>query len=290
MDREERSWATREIGLEGAYRLQKFLFKTEHLHYGLFEPDIPVDLANLKTAQDRYLQRLIEVIPAGTKKILDVGCGSGKTAEYLIEQGFAVDCVSPGRVLTNIAAERLGNRARIYRGKYQSVAIEGVYDLVLFSESFSYVPLDAGIGKSISLLKPGGYLLISDIFSAANESPIRGGHDFDGWVKTYKRSPLELVLERDITDQTAPLYDLIQGFMREVAQPLWDNANSAATFRWPFMSRVVRWLFRKRLARIGGRRFSPERNAATFRRDKRYKVYLFKTPMVRPALGAYAPH
>jgi cyclopropane fatty-acyl-phospholipid synthase-like methyltransferase len=113
-------WVTKEIGLEAEYHLLKFALRSEHLHYGLFEPDIPVDFCNLKAAQDRYLQRLAEAIPAGTKTILDVGCGSGRMAEHLIERGYSVDCVSPGEGLTAIVVERLGDRAKIYHCRFEA--------------------------------------------------------------------------------------------------------------------------------------------------------------------------
>jgi SAM-dependent methyltransferase len=278
MDRAERKWVTKEIGLEAGYRLAKFLYGSEHLHYGLFEADIPATIGNLKAAQERYLQRLFELIPAGVRTILDVGCGSGKTAELLIERGYAVDCVSPGTTLTQIAKARLGGRAVIYHDKYETAAIDKRYDLVLFSESFQYIPVDSAITKSISLLNPGGHILICDFFSRAERgrSPIGGGHSFEVWCERYRSYPLDVIVEKDITAETAPVFDIMQAFNTEVAGPLWISGNRAASIRWPFATAVISRLFRKPLAKLERRRLSSAKSSAAFRDFKFYKTYLFK--------------
>jgi SAM-dependent methyltransferase len=281
MTRDERRRLTKEIGLEAQYRVLKYLFKTEHLHYGLFEPDIPRDIWHLKDAQERYLQRLTETIPPGVRSILDVGCGTGATAEHLLAKGYAVDCVSPGAVLTEIAAQKLGDRARIFRGRFEDVAIPARYDLVLFSESFQYVPMEAALDKCLALLNPGGHILICDFFhdETKGRAPIGGGHHFGRWREVYAARPLDLITGRDITEETAPLHDIAQEVMTEVVEPLWHNSLGAADARWPWISRAGRVVFRKAIDRMERRRLSRERNAAAFRHYKRYMTYLFRTRM-----------
>ena len=278
MNRSDRRWATTDVGFEAGYRLLKFLYGSEHLHYGLFERDIPVAIGYLKAAQDRYLERLFELIPAGVRTILDVGCGSGKTAELLIERGYAVDCVSPGTVLTQIAEDRLGDRATIYHGKFQTVAIDKHYDLVLFSESFQYIPLESALARSISVLNRGGHILICDFFNKpdSGKSPIGGGHNFYAWEETYRRYPLEVIVDRDITSETAPVHDILQAFNSEVVGPLWINGNKAASLRWPLATPVARLLFRKAIDKLARRRLSPARTGASFQHHKLYKTYLFR--------------
>jgi len=277
MDKKQRQWLTKEIGLEAGYRFSKFVLKSEHLHFGLFESDIPVDVANLKAAQERYVQRLAELIPPGTRSILDVGCGAGKTAEYLIGNGFAVDCVSPGAGLADIAAERLGDRAMIYRGPFEDVSIAKRYDLVLFSESFQYLEPGPALVKAASVLEPRGHVLICDYFSRAKgEGPLGGGHDLAVWGDIHRDSSFELVNEGDITAGTAPTMDLMDAFTREVSAPLWANAKNAAQVRWPVLSRLARWLLRKPIDGLERRGLASGRDGAAFRRFKVYKTYLFR--------------
>ncbi|NJM94843.1 MAG: hypothetical protein HC842_09440 [Cytophagales bacterium] len=69
---------SKEVGLELGLVLFKFFLKSEYLHYGYFSDGLPIDIQNLKTAQERYTDLLMSQIPATAKSILDVGCGSGK--------------------------------------------------------------------------------------------------------------------------------------------------------------------------------------------------------------------
>jgi len=278
VDRSARSALTKELALEAGYRVIKFTTGSEHLHYGRFEPDISRDFLHLKAAQDRYLDRLVELVPPAVKTILDVGAGSGKTAEALLDRGFDVDCVTPGDGLADIAEARLGTRARIHRGRFEDVAIPGRYDLVLFSESFQYIPPAAALARSLALLNSGGHILIADFFSRAPTppSPIRGGHNFTRWCEEYQRHPLDIVAEYDITEETAPLHDIAQTASREVVGPLFKHGRVVARARWPVASRIGGWIFRRELEKFVKARLSSERNGAEFIRAKIYKIYLFR--------------
>ena len=59
-----------------ALRFYSDVLGLEHLHYGLWERDEELTLANLKAAQTRYQQAIIDLLPAPPARILDVGCGS----------------------------------------------------------------------------------------------------------------------------------------------------------------------------------------------------------------------
>lgn len=278
MDRRERRGLTKEAGLEALYRIFKFFTGSEYLHYGRFEIDIPADVQHLKKAQERYLERLIEIVPPSVKSILDVGAGSGKTAEVLLERGFAVDCVSPGKALGDVVEARLGDRSILFRGLFEDVTVPKNYDLVLFSESFQYIPIHSSIPKAISLLNPGGHILICDFFRRpdAGRSAVRGGHALDAWERYYAQSPLELVVTQDITRETAPVYDIVNRFNQEVLGPISESAGAAAMARWPFLSRAAGFLFRRDIARLREKRLSGRATAEEFARSKAYRVYLFK--------------
>jgi SAM-dependent methyltransferase len=278
MDKRARQQLTKEVGLEAGYRLVKFTTGSEYLHYGRFEPDIPADYLHLKAAQDRYLERLIELIPPGVKRILDVGAGSGKTAEVLIGRGYAVDCVSPGRTLADMVERRLAGRGTVYRSLFQDAAIANRYDLVLFSESFQYIPMTQALDKAIGLLVPGGYILICDYFnrSPPGGSTFGGGHKYKEWQQLYPRYPLETVAEQDITAETAKLHDIVSQANREVFVPLLEDGRTIAAARWPFLTRTILWLFGRRIEKALGRRLAADRTGAEFIRAKIYKVYLFR--------------
>lgn len=86
---------SKEVGLIAGLNLLNFFLGTRDLHYGLWQDDLEVCIQNLPAAQQRYSDFLINHIPAGVKRILDVGCGAGGLASELLARGFEVEGVSP---------------------------------------------------------------------------------------------------------------------------------------------------------------------------------------------------
>ena len=73
----------------------------DHLHYGIWNGDEELTLANLKEAQLRYENYLISKLPPSAKKILDVGCGIGTTLRAGMNGANGASgtlLASPGRV------------------------------------------------------------------------------------------------------------------------------------------------------------------------------------------------
>lgn len=268
---------SREVGLEVGLNVFKFFLKSEYLHYGYFE-GLEIDVANLRQAQENYAKMLFAHIPAGTKSILDVGCGSGKTAAQLLSMGYEVDCVSPGTILTKYARNLVGPKTHIYRSKWEETELQRKYDLILFSESFQYIPMQIALQKAIAALNPGGHIMICDFFQtdAPGESKLGGGHKYSEWKTIYPAMPLRLIHERDITEHTAPTLDLVHQMTQEVIRPLWTSGFALAEQRFPLLLKFVRWYYKEKLEKMERKHFSGERTGATFKTYKKYMFYLFQ--------------
>ena len=129
----------KEVGLDIGLAFSKHFYKTEYLHYGYWPEELSVEPANVFQAQENYANFLLKNIPEGVNSILDVGCGSGKFAEKMLDAGYLVDCVSPSPNLTKHVRNRLGDRAEIFESCFEDVRTEKRYDLILCSESFQYL-------------------------------------------------------------------------------------------------------------------------------------------------------
>jgi SAM-dependent methyltransferase len=269
---------SKEVGLEFALLVFKFFLKSEYLHYGYFIDGLEADITNLKKAQENYVELLFSHIPEGTKTILDVGCGSGKTAQQLVLKGYKVDCVSPGMILTAYARNLLGDHVEFFQCKFEDIITDKKYDLVLFSESFQYIPLDKSIRKALELLNPGGHIMVSDFFNTDPEgkSKLGGGHDYQEWLKIKESIPIKTLAEKDITAETSLTIDIVNQLNIEFLKPVWNSAWLLGGDRFPAIIKIVRKFYKKKLRKIENKHFTRERNGELFRKYKKYMFYLFQ--------------
>ncbi|OGS19868.1 MAG: hypothetical protein A2252_05000 [Elusimicrobia bacterium RIFOXYA2_FULL_39_19] len=269
---------SKEIGLDLGIILSKYFFKTEHLHYGYWTKDLEVDPFNLAKAQDNHTNFIVSNIPDGTKTILDVGCGIGKLSQRFISLGYKPECVSPSKLLTKYAREILGGDILIHECKYEDLHTDKRYDLIVFSESYQYVDLVKSFENSLKYLNTGGHILICDFFKtdAKGESALGGGHHLKEFYETAKRYPLKMLKDIDITREAAPNLKLIDDFLTKVGVPVWQALLDYMDKKSPFVSKIIKWKFRKKIDKINKKYFSGTRNAENFAIFKSYRLFLFK--------------
>ena len=266
--------STRNYGWSLASRLMK----SDDFHYGFWEDGLEVSVANLPKAQDAYTEFLIGKIPPGVKTILDVGCGKGKFAELLMKRGYEVEAVSPAPMLTEFARKRLGPDFKIYETTFEALETERRYDLTLFSESFQFINPADSLPKAHSVLNPGGYALICDFFKtdAPGESAMGGGHRLSRFYEILAAQPFEVVLDQDITRQTAPNIQLVHELLRDYVIPIWETLAAYIRDNYRFLAWVGRKLLRERIEKIERKYLSGKRDAADFALHKSYRCLLLR--------------
>ena len=258
---------SRDLGLEISTRCGKHFLKLEYLHYGYWTNGLEVDITSLHKAQQNYTNFLISHIPDGVKTILDVGCGTGQIAKKLIDLGYGVDCVSPCSFLSEQASSLLTETAHIFKCPYEQLETNSRYDVVLFSESFQYVSLDIGLEQTVRFLNDGGYLLICDIFrtDAKGNSILGGGHELGKFHRQIEQHPFELVLDEDITEQTAPTIDILDDALKNVLGPVLDSGLGFLSGRYPLIVKLLRWKYRKKINKMQAKYFSERRSSVDFK-------------------------
>ncbi|HPS56098.1 MAG TPA: class I SAM-dependent methyltransferase [Sedimentisphaerales bacterium] len=274
----DKKTVSREVGLEIGSICGQYFLELDHLHYGYWTPDLEVKIANVGKAQNNYVKFLLSHIPDGVKTILDVGCGSGHTTKELLALGYKVDCVSPSHFLAEKTKKLVGDRVEMFECFYEDIETDKKYDLVLFSESFQYMKVDQALQKTCDLLNPNGRMLISDIFKkdVPNVYKISGGHSISKFEESLSHFPFELLEEVDITNYTAPNIDLISDMSEKVVQPVIVLVEKFLDSRAPFTSKCVKWIFRKKIAKIEKKYSSNTKTGENFKKCKVYKLMLFK--------------
>lgn len=274
----KRKVSSREVGLKIGWICGEYFLKLDHLHYGYWPDDLDVDIANLRLAQEKYVEFLVSHIPEGVKTILDVGCGAGRIARTLISMGYEVDCVSPSMYLTEEARKSVGEQSHIFNCKYQDMETEKRYDLILFVESFQYISLQKALENTLKFLKPGGHMLICDIFKkdVEGEGRQKGGHGLSNFLTQVQACPFNLIENIDITAQTAPTMDLLNDVLVNVGKPVTDSVIEFLTDRYPTIYKLVSWKFREELEKINQKYSEGSRTAEEFKKYKTYRLLLYR--------------
>ncbi|MFM2303995.1 MAG: hypothetical protein RLZZ135_1405 [Cyanobacteriota bacterium] len=188
---------------------------TSYLHYGYWEP-LPASIDDLtlprmRVAQAAYATKLLDLIPAGVKTILDVGCGIGGNAKTMLDRGFNVEALAPDPLQKVKFIKYTENKVPFHLTTFEDYQTASKYDLVLFSESSQYISVDNLATGTAKLLEPGGYLLMADMMRS--DPNYREGIFSNCHLKSELEAALikagfKLVLIEDISAAIAPTIDL----------------------------------------------------------------------------------
>ncbi|MEW6040271.1 MAG: methyltransferase domain-containing protein, partial [Elusimicrobiota bacterium] len=111
------------------------IFALESLHFGWWTNGVEPNIENLKKAQENYIEFIMNWIPRGVKKVLDVGCGTGSVALKLSNSGYDVSCLSPDSYQQKIFLEKTKGAIPFYHTKFEDLKVTDKYDLILMCES-----------------------------------------------------------------------------------------------------------------------------------------------------------
>ena len=247
------------------------VLELEHLHYGLWERSDPLTLEGLRRAQERYLERLLGLIPEGVVRVLDVGCGAGANAVALHNRGLEVEGLSPEAGQGERFRARTGGR--FHHCRFEDFEAERRFDLVLMSESAQYVPLGRLFPTAVSALAPGGWLLVSDYFVVEPDGSYitRSGHELEAFLRTADASGFEIDHEEDVTDAVAQSLDLACRLLERYFIPSVRLGLLRAAQKKPGLTRWAARFLRRKLRTVDQR--LENLDSELFRRKKRYKIY-----------------
>jgi SAM-dependent methyltransferase len=278
---------SRELGLV----LARQLLGVDDLHYGLWTPGLEVSLANMARAQQNYSEMLLGMIagPPRPKRVFDVGCGSGRLLVQLRQQGYDAVGLSPSVSLNADVQRRLElyglAGTQVVTAKFEDVDAKAVgqFDVVLFSESFQYINLPRAFQNVRAVLAPGGRMIVCDFFrtdatgdGGPGDGAFRGGHWWREFGPTAQAAGFAIVHDEDITPQIAPNLDLLEDVLQHRIGPAAFSIAGYAQVRYPLLSRMLAWLFRKKLDKVRFKYLSGHRSAAVFSRYKTYRLLVLQ--------------
>lgn len=222
-------------------RIFKVFADTPWLHYGLWLPGETPSIPTLRQAQERYVDKLVALLPPAPASVLDIGGGTGAMAGRLRSLGYDVEMLTPSEVQVGIAREELGDTVKVHLTRLEEFATDRRFDVCLFSESFQYMPMAVSLPKAKAMLKPGGLVVIADCFRSENYKggrQVGGGHRFTNLAPAAATAGFRIVSDEDVTAMAAGTILLDQRVYREVISPIVAEAGKSIRAR----NAVAHWL------------------------------------------------
>ncbi|NLC72136.1 MAG: class I SAM-dependent methyltransferase [Desulfuromonadaceae bacterium] len=256
-----------------ALRFYHDVLGLERLHYGLWQSEDELSLANLKEAQKRYEDLLVADIPEGVRSIIDVGCGTGVLLARLKEMGFQAEGVTPDLHQQRVMQTK--GLGPVHVCRFEEFAPKAAYDCVIMSESAQYIPLARLFGKVREALRPSGCLLVSDYFVLNDVRGImaKSGHNYEDFLAAAEKEGFKLVKNRDITREVLKTLELANTTAGKIQLAV-EIGTEKFRHRHPLWTRLIQFFIRKKYQRLQEERVLID--AREFAKSKTYRFLLFE--------------
>jgi SAM-dependent methyltransferase len=197
---------------------------TDFLHYGYFDQTefdpAAMSFNDLRVAQLRYAELLLEQAQDRARPVLDVGCGMGGLLGMLSRQGFQPVALTPDRSQIRYITQAYPTVPRLHMRFEELDANEhaGRYGTVVTSESLQYLKLDQALPLLQRILAPGGRWIACDYFRRS-QAPAGSGHEWSSFEQRVQREGWKFVLSRDITAHVLPALGFLHMWGGDVVAP-----------------------------------------------------------------------
>lgn len=233
------------------------LTDSPYLHYGYWEtlpvPAEELTIGRLRIAQEAYAAKILDFIPTGTHTVLDVGCGIGGNAAYLLERGFAVEGLAPDPFQQERFLQCTHGHAIFHLTNFENFKATHPYDLILFSESSQYMAaVDIAQGAA-NILNDGGYILLADMMrsdASYQEGIFSNCHVVTELHAALIQAGFSLVKSEDISAQILPTIDLYVDTFRRFGMNTINYIADLIAITVPPLYKLLRWIFRRWVKRL----------------------------------------
>ena len=252
----------------------------ESLHYGYWEAEAELTLENLKRAQRRFSDHLINYIPGDVERIIDVGCGIGDNAILLGDRGYKVTCISPDRNHQDAFYQINDENIDFFQSSLETFETNRVFDLALMCESSNYFGKDIAFERLARMVRESGWLLSASIFRKGRSLEFMSYHVEDEWIESAKMHGFSVSKREDITRKVLPTLQLgsmvLDTYARPMSRFVTEYLRRSSDWRVKFFSLLFRKHISKINSQISNKYIAHMFNPVLFFEKARYVIYLLK--------------
>ena len=111
-----------------------------------------------------YISDLIRKLGKENCELLDIGCGTGKHANLLVDKGYKVHGIDISKFMLDIAKDNYGSKASFSLGDIRDFKLKNTFDIItslfhVMSYQVNNTDLDSAFETVYKHLKPGGYFI-----------------------------------------------------------------------------------------------------------------------------------
>lgn len=198
----------------------------DFLHYGYFDhPEVhPLDMTinMIYQAQERYGEKLAELINDKTNPALDVGCGMGGLLKILNKKNIPAIGLTPDAHQVKHLKNSYPNK--IIESKFEDVQPEAYlnfFGTIITSESLQYLDLPLSIAIINKILKTGGQWIACDYFRTG-ASGEKSGHNWAYFIRELQKGGFKISYQEDITANIIPTIAYVHHWASKIGLPLKD--------------------------------------------------------------------
>src|SRR5437763_4997070 len=123
------------------------------------------------TQNNDYHDFLLRHVPHGCVDVLEVGCGTGAFSRRLAQRAQSVTAIDLSSEMIRVARSRSTQLSNIDFEVANVVSRDfpaGHFDCIATIATLHHLPMRAALLKLIAALKPGGVLIVLDLFESAH--------------------------------------------------------------------------------------------------------------------------
>lgn len=215
------------MGAEGAGGRRGEVFDAVAEAYDRERPGYPTELIDAACT--------IAALGPGSP-VLEIGCGTGKLTEALLEHGLVVDAVDPGENMIAFARRRVrdSEAVQFHLGRFEEISLpERAFDAVVSAAAFHWIDPEVGWAKAARSLRPGGTLALIMHISYRDENTASDDEALHAVFRPYWSDPTSWHPLRDLATLRAGVdarRDNVSSVWTWLGHHDLDNADAAALF------------------------------------------------------------